>query len=127
LFEPFWRQETGSMTAPAVDVAETEKAYEIAAEMPGLDGKNVEVKFADGILNIKGEKQEEKEEKKKSRLHARTGRGSDGQAYSNNLGVHSSAEHFWRSTARSPPGEAASQAQGKFPGTSDVFHYLGRK
>lgn len=65
LFEPFWRQEIGSMTAPAVDVAETEKAYEITAELPGLDGKNVEVKFADGILTIKGEKQEEKEEKKK--------------------------------------------------------------
>jgi HSP20 family molecular chaperone IbpA len=25
------------MTAPAVDVAETEKAYEITAELPGLD------------------------------------------------------------------------------------------
>jgi HSP20 family protein len=65
LFEPFWRQEIGNMTAPAVDVAETEKAYEITAELPGLDQKDVEVKFADGILTIKGEKQEEKEEKKK--------------------------------------------------------------
>jgi HSP20 family protein len=65
LFEPFWRQEIGNMTAPAVDVAETEKAYEITAELPGLDQKDVDVKFADGILTIKGEKQEEKEEKKK--------------------------------------------------------------
>ena len=56
-----------------------------------------------------------------TRLRARTGRGSDGQADSNNLGLHSGAEHFWRSTARSPPREAAGQAQGKFPGTSDVF------
>ena len=39
LFEPFWRQETGSMTAPAVDVAETENAYEITAELPRLDPK----------------------------------------------------------------------------------------
>ena len=37
----------------------------IAAELPGLDEKNVEVKFADGMLTIKGEKREEKEEKKK--------------------------------------------------------------
>jgi HSP20 family protein len=50
---------------PAVDVTETDKAYEILAELPGMDEKNVEVKVADGVLTIKGEKQEEKEEKKK--------------------------------------------------------------
>ncbi len=50
---------------PAVDVTETDKAYEIAAELPGMDEKNIEVKLADGTLTIKGEKQEEKEEKKK--------------------------------------------------------------
>jgi HSP20 family protein len=60
---PFWREEWP--IAPAVDVAETEKAYEITAELPGLDEKNIEVKFADGVLTIKGEKQQEKEEKKK--------------------------------------------------------------
>jgi HSP20 family protein len=50
---------------PAVDVAETDKAYEITAELPGIDQKNVEVKVADGGLTIKGEKKEETEEKKK--------------------------------------------------------------
>ena len=30
-----------------------------------MDEKNVEVKFSDGVLTIKGEKQEQKEEKKK--------------------------------------------------------------
>jgi HSP20 family protein len=50
---------------PAVDVTETEGAYEIAAELPGLDEKNIEVKVADDMLSIKGEKKEEKEEKKK--------------------------------------------------------------
>jgi alcohol dehydrogenase len=52
-------------SAPAVDFAETEKGYEVTAELPGMDEKNIEVKFADGVLTIKGEKQEEKEEKKK--------------------------------------------------------------
>lgn len=51
--------------APAVDVAEHENAYEVTAELPGLDDKNVEVKIANGLLSIKGEKQEDKEEKKK--------------------------------------------------------------
>ncbi len=50
---------------PAVDFTDTEKAYEVTAELPGMDEKNVEVKVANGVLTIKGEKQEEKEEKKK--------------------------------------------------------------
>jgi HSP20 family protein len=44
---------------------ESEKAYEIIAELPGMDEKNIEVKMADGVLTIKGEKREEKEEKQK--------------------------------------------------------------
>jgi len=64
-FAPFWTREGTSPTVPAVDIAETEKAYEITAEMPGMEEKNLEVKFADGVLTIKGEKQEQKEEKKK--------------------------------------------------------------
>jgi HSP20 family protein len=52
-------------TAPAVDFTDTEKAYELTAELPGVDEKNVEVKVANGVLTIKGEKNEEREEKKK--------------------------------------------------------------
>jgi HSP20 family protein len=55
----------GFAAIPAVDVSETDKAYEITAELPGMDEKNVEVKVANGLLTIKGEKQDEKEEKKK--------------------------------------------------------------
>jgi len=51
--------------APAVDVAEHENAYEVSAELPGLDEKNVEVKVANGILSIRGEKQDDREEKRK--------------------------------------------------------------
>jgi HSP20 family protein len=63
--EPFWRGEISWGKVPAVDVTDTEKAYEITAELPGLDEKNVEVKLSNGVLTIKGEKKEEKEEKKK--------------------------------------------------------------
>jgi HSP20 family protein len=58
--EPFWQQET-TWAAPAVDIAESQKAYEITAELPGMDEKNIEVKVANGNLIIKGERQEEKE------------------------------------------------------------------
>jgi len=63
--DPFWRGEMSWGKSPAADVTETEKGYEIIAELPGLDESNVDVKFADGTLTIKGEKKEEKEEKKK--------------------------------------------------------------
>lgn len=56
---------TGWALAPAVDVVEKDKAYEVTAELPGLDEKNIEVELANGMLTIKGEKREEKEEKKK--------------------------------------------------------------
>ncbi len=64
-FDPFWRTEITWPKAPAVDVAETDKAYEVTAELPGMDESNIEVKLADDVLTIKGEKKEEKEEKKK--------------------------------------------------------------
>jgi HSP20 family protein len=52
-------------SAPAVDIVERDNAYEITAELPGMDEKHVEVNLANGGLTIKGEKQEQKEEKKK--------------------------------------------------------------
>jgi HSP20 family protein len=62
---PSWARESAWPAVPAVDFTDTEKAYEVTAELPGIDEKNVEVKVAGGVLTIKGEKQEEKEEKKK--------------------------------------------------------------
>jgi len=62
---PFRRASADVTALPAVDVSETDKAYEITAELPGMDEKNVEVKVANGILTIRGEKQDEKEEKQK--------------------------------------------------------------
>lgn len=63
--QPFWRGEVGWGKAPAVDIVEKEKAYEITAELPGMDESNIDVKFSDGTLTIKGEKRDEKAEKKK--------------------------------------------------------------
>ncbi len=54
----------GFQGSPAVDVTETDNGYEITAELPGLDEKNIDVKLANGTLTIRGEKQDEREEKK---------------------------------------------------------------
>ncbi len=70
--EPFWRREKAWGAAPSVDIVETDYAYEVTAELPGMDEQNVEVKLINGGLAIKGEKQEEKGEKKKNYyLHER--------------------------------------------------------
>ena len=63
--EPFWQGDTGWGAMPAVDVVEKDKAYEITAELPGMDEKDVEIKLVGDTLTITGEKHEEKEEKKK--------------------------------------------------------------
>jgi HSP20 family protein len=70
--EPSWRRELSWTGTPAVDITESDKAYEVTAELPGMDEKNIEVKVANGNLTIKGEKQEETEEKMKDYyLHER--------------------------------------------------------
>jgi len=56
---------TGTL-APRMDVAETDKAIELTAELPGLEEKDVDVNLSDNILTIRGEKKSEKEEKDKN-------------------------------------------------------------
>ncbi|MBX4924411.1 Hsp20/alpha crystallin family protein [Rhizobium binae] len=51
--------------APAIDLVEKDGAYEISAELPGLDEKNVEIRLSNHTLTIRGEKSEEKEDKQK--------------------------------------------------------------
>jgi len=75
--EPFWRADASFGAAvPAVDVVEKADAFEITAELPGLDEKDVELKLADGILTLSGEKKEEKEEKGKDYYRAERRFGS---------------------------------------------------
>ena len=51
---------------PSVDVTETDKEIEIAAELPGLEEKDVRINLSDNLLTIRGEKKAEKEQKDKN-------------------------------------------------------------
>ena len=52
--------------APAVDIKETDQAFTVEAELPGMSKDDVKVTVDDGVLTIKGErKQEEETEDKK--------------------------------------------------------------
>ena len=50
-------------TLPRVDVSESERGYEITAELPGIEEKDVELMLADNVLTIRGEKKAEREQK----------------------------------------------------------------
>ena len=63
--EPYWHRDFFSHRMPAVDITEKDKRFEITAELPGMDQTNIEVKLSNGSLIIKGEKKEDKEEKRK--------------------------------------------------------------
>src|SRR6266536_2499970 len=62
-FEPFRLLASGWGSTPAVNMIEKENAYELTGELAGMDESNIELKVAGGVLTIKGEKKEEKEEK----------------------------------------------------------------
>ncbi len=51
---------------PAVNVAESDKSYEIEVAAPGMKKNDFKVKIEKGMLNISAECEEEKNEKKKN-------------------------------------------------------------
>ncbi len=53
----------GAVMVPELDVRENTTTITIEAELPGVDEKDVTVTVANGMLTIKGEKKQEKEEK----------------------------------------------------------------
>ncbi len=48
---------------PSLDVAETKNDIIVKAEVPGMDPKDIDISLSDGMLMIKGEKKQEREEK----------------------------------------------------------------
>jgi len=52
--------------APAVDVSETEEAIVVRADVPGLEPEDLEISLSGNFLTIKGEKKQEREEKKEN-------------------------------------------------------------
>jgi HSP20 family protein len=67
LFEDFLGEEDpGSLHkrdfTPSINLKEDDDKIYVEVEIPGVDKKDVEISFDHGMLNIKGEKKEEREE-----------------------------------------------------------------
>ena len=96
---PAWMKaddKAGTRLSPHIDVSETDKNYEITAELPGVDEKDVEIELADNVLTIRGEKKSKKEEKEKDYHLVERSYGS------------------FRRSIRLPFGAEASDAEAKF-------------
>lgn len=70
LFERFLEPAWPEMPAlgqwePKLDVAETKDTITVKAEIPGVEQKDIHLSLQEGVLTIKGEKEEEKEENDK--------------------------------------------------------------
>ena len=59
-----WPRREGLAFYPRVDIKETDQALEMTVDVPGLKAEEVEVTLNGDLLIIKGEKKEEREEKK---------------------------------------------------------------
>ena len=49
--------------APSLDMSETKNNIVVKAEVPGLEPNDIDISITGGVLTIKGEKKQEKEEK----------------------------------------------------------------
>lgn len=58
-----WAAAPGGGIDLKLDVSESDKDIKVRAELPGVEGKDVEVMLADDLLTIKGEKRVEEERK----------------------------------------------------------------
>lgn len=63
--EPFWRKPFSAHGEPAADVAERDDKYEVFIELPGIEEKDIQLKIANGVLVVRGEKHGEREEVRK--------------------------------------------------------------
>jgi HSP20 family protein len=75
--EPSWRYESSfGIDVPAVDVTETATAYKIAAELPGMSEKDVDISVTGDVIVMKGEKRQEREDKAENRYFSERSYGA---------------------------------------------------
>ena len=51
--------ETATDWIPSVDIKEVKDAYEVSADLPGVDPKGIDIALEDGVLTVKGERKSE--------------------------------------------------------------------
>jgi len=62
---PHWLSERGFGFSTRADLAETDDEVTVKMDLPGVEPKDVDISLEGNVLTIRGEKKEEKEEKKR--------------------------------------------------------------
>ena len=65
-FDQGWLSPSIGAGAPAISVAETKDAFEVTAELPGVDEKDIKVSLNENQLVISGEKRAESRKRKRT-------------------------------------------------------------
>ena len=65
---PLTHQSVRKARIPAVDVAETDTAYQVKAELPGIRKEDLDVTVDDGVLTIKAEHNDNQEQTENGQL-----------------------------------------------------------
>ena len=71
MFDDFFNQflmegnggQIGDVLSAAMDVAETDQAFEVKMDLPGVDAENVDIQIDNYTLTVRGQRSEETEEK----------------------------------------------------------------
>jgi HSP20 family protein len=73
---PAWGDVRQRTWAPPMDIAEGGDAYVVTVELPGAKKDDVSVECHDGVLTVKGEKRDEREEEDEHRHYVERSYGS---------------------------------------------------
>ncbi|RPI00565.1 MAG: Hsp20/alpha crystallin family protein [Calditrichaeota bacterium] len=75
LFNEFWSHplmdidEDSTVWSPRIDVRESKDAYEVLADLPGIDKKDVHISLHDNVLTLKGERKFEEKKEDENRYY----------------------------------------------------------
>jgi len=74
--DSLFRSELTAGNAPAVDIVDSEDAFEVTADVPGFDNRSVEIEVVNGSLWIKGERKSDRAERENGYYLSERGFGS---------------------------------------------------
>jgi HSP20 family protein len=74
---------------PSLDLSETKNEFVVKAEVPGMTAKDIDISLNGGVLSIRGEKKQEREEKEENYHFVERTYGSFNRSIRLPGGVHS--------------------------------------
>ena len=129
-FHDFWNnslsdlEEDSTVWSPRVDVKETKDAFELLADLPGLDKKDINISLHDDVLTVKGERKSETKSEDENSYYAERTFGSFARSFRlprSGLQVLYSTKYF-RMLSEDPP---AIEPDHEVPLTA-ADHFAGR-